>query len=235
MSWLRFSILFAILSLSLMAPAQSRVTGRVEIKHPAHVKGEKDNRDVVVALVPTNNVAIRPPTKHYRLGQKDKSFEKHLLAISAGSFVDFPNFDPIFHNVFSLFEGQRFDLGLYETGSSRSVKFAKSGVSYIFCNIHPEMEAIVVTLPTTSYAVTAKDGAFSIDNVPTGRYELHIWYERASADQLSRLDRTIDVKSDTTLSPIMIQEMPQVTAPHKNKYGRDYDVTGADSPYLPGQ
>jgi len=234
---LRFrNTLFIVLLLApLVAGAQARVTGRVEIKHSAHEKGNKSDSNVVVALVPTGNVPVPSALKHYRLSQKDKSFEKHLLAIPAGSVVDFPNFDPVFHNVFSLFEGQRFDLGLYETGTSRSVKFAKPGVSYIFCNIHPEMEAIIVAVPTSWYAVSAKDGAFTIDNVPPGRYELRVWYERATPEDLARLTRTVTVDSDVALNPMTIQELPQVTTPHKNKYGRDYDVTSPDSPYLPGQ
>ena len=231
----RVALLVAALCLPLVAGAQSLVTGRVEIKHPAHAKTEKDGGNVVIALIPTSEVPIQPPAKHYRLGQRDKSFEKHLLAVPAGSIVDFPNFDPIFHNVFSLFDGQRFDLGLYETGSTRSVKFAKTGVSYIFCNIHPQMEAIIVTLPTSWYAVTAKSGSFSIENVPAGRYEVRVWYERASADELSRLERTVDVEGDVTLNPMTIQEMSEVPPPHKNKYGRDYDVTSPDAPYQPGQ
>lgn len=231
----RFSLVPLLLTIPLLAGAQSRVSGQVEIRHAAHTKADRDNGDVVVALIPTKDSVPTVPAKHYRLAQRDKSFEKHLLAIPVGSIVDFPNFDPIFHNVFSLFDGQRFDLGLYETGSSRSVKFGKPGVSYIFCNIHPQMEAIVVALPTSWYAVTDKSGHFSIENVPAGRYEVRVWYERASAQELSRLGHSISVERDVMLDPIMIQEMSEVPAPHKNKYGRDYDVTSPDSPYLPGQ
>jgi hypothetical protein len=87
------------------------------------------------------------PAQTPRLVQKNKSFEPHILVIPAGSMVEFPNHDPFFHNVFSLFEGKRFDLGLYEAGTSRMVRFDRPGISYIFCNIHPEMSAVIITLP----------------------------------------------------------------------------------------
>ena len=96
-----------------------------------------------------------PKPGHYRLVQKDKTFTPHLLVIPTGSSVDFPNLDPFFHNVFSLFNGKRFDLGLYESGSSRTVHFDHDGVSYIFCNIHPEMSAVIITLSTPYYGVSA--------------------------------------------------------------------------------
>jgi plastocyanin len=85
------------------------------------------------ASLPNFPTASRAPL---RLVQKNKSFEPHVLVVPVGSVVEFPNRDPFFHNVFSLFEGKRFDLGLYEAGSSRNVIFDKPGVSYIFCNIH---------------------------------------------------------------------------------------------------
>src|ERR1019366_4288896 len=93
------------------------------------------------------------PAANPRLVQKNKSFDPHILVVPAGSMVEFPNRDPFFHNVFSLFEGKRFDLGLYEAGSSRMVRFDRPGISYIFCNIHPEMSAVVITLTTPLYAV----------------------------------------------------------------------------------
>ena len=89
----------------------------------------------------------------YQLVQKGKMFSPHLLVIRVGSLVSFPNGDPFFHNVFSLFEGKRFDLGLYEAGSTREVRFSNPGISYIFCNIHPTMSAVVIALTTPWSAV----------------------------------------------------------------------------------
>src|SRR5579884_454193 len=103
-----------------------------------------DPTGAVVSLTPVypaQRDALKEAPVHATLVQKNKTFLPHVLVIPPGSTVDFPNHDPFFHNVFSLFEGKRFDLGLYESGTSRSVKFDRTGVSYIFCNIHPQMNA----------------------------------------------------------------------------------------------
>src|SRR5436190_23839653 len=133
---------------------ENTVTGRVELSNAGGRSPDFSN--AVVWLTPTANSVIRAvePQQHNQLLQKSKSFLPHLLVVRVGSVVDFPNRDPFFHNVFSLFEGKRFDLGLYEAGSTRSVVFNRAGISYIFCNIHPEMSAIVVALKTPYYGIS---------------------------------------------------------------------------------
>src|SRR6202035_4042889 len=101
----------------------------------------------------TMSLAIVKPHENFTLLQKNKMFTPHLLVVPVGSSVLFPNADPFFHNVFSLFDGKQFDLGLYEAGTSRSVRFSRQGVSYIFCNIHPEMSAIVLSLSSPYYSI----------------------------------------------------------------------------------
>src|SRR5213076_2455496 len=103
-----------------------------------------------------------------KLVQRNKVFEPHMLVIHVGTVVQFPNKDPFFHNVFSLFDGKRFDLGLYEAGSTRWVKFDRPGVSYIFCNIHPDMGAVVLAMATPYYGVSNSAGEISIQDVPPG-------------------------------------------------------------------
>jgi hypothetical protein len=166
--------------------------------------------------------APRLPVVHPRLVQKNKRFEPHLLVIPVGTSVDFPNEDPFFHNVFSLYKGKRFDLGLYEAGSSRTVRFDRPGVSFIFCNIHPEMSAAVVALETPYYGISNNAGELTIRDVPPGRYQLAVWYERSSPEALSHMAQHITVPG----APVPALEIPEVTAagvPHKNKYGQDYD------------
>src|SRR6476620_3171012 len=152
-------------------------------KRPSNTSHKDSNAsNVVVWLSPQQPVDPKPaPSPHspYRLLQKDKQFQPHLLVVPTGTSVEFPNADPFFHNVFSLFNGKRFDLGLYESGTTRSVKFDREGVSYIFCNIHPEMGAIVLALSTPYYAVSNSDGAVTIHGVPPGNYRLHVWSENA--------------------------------------------------------
>src|SRR5437667_2508759 len=127
---------------------------------------------VVVWLTPLDpKVPLNPfHTGPLKLTQHNKSFEPHVLVVPVGSVVQFPNHDPFFHNVFSLFEGKRFDLGLYEAGSTKDVHFDKPGISYIFCNIHAQMSAVVIALNTPYYGISDKRGQVVISNVHPGRY-----------------------------------------------------------------
>ena len=159
-----------------------------------------------------------------RLAQKNKSFEPHILVVPAGSMVEFPNRDPFFHNVFSLFEGKRFDLGLYEAGTSRMVRFDRPGISYIFCNIHPEMSAVVITLTTPLYAISNGGGKLSLAGVPYGRYMLHVWSEGMGAENAQPLTREITISENaSSLGVIRVPEANGQRMAHKNKYGREYD------------
>jgi plastocyanin len=200
--------------------------------HVALVSGQQSSRtpkpgNVVLWLTPvpspTGADPALPPSQPLRLVQHNKSFAPHVLVVPVGSVVEFPNRDPFFHNVFSLFEGKRFDLGLYEAGSSRNVHFDKPGVSYIFCNIHAEMSAVVIALDTPYYGISDQHGEVLIPHVPAGRYTLRIWYEEALPDTLKSLAREITVSErDSTLGTLRlaVADLPQA---HKNKYGRDYD------------
>jgi len=168
--------------------------------------------------------AASSPAQNPRLVQKNKSFEPHILVIPAGSMVEFPNRDPFFHNVFSLFEGKRFDLGLYEAGTTRMVRFDRPGISYIFCNIHPEMSAVVITLATPLYTIANADGQLSLAGVPYGRYILHIWSEGMGPENTQPLTREITIAENaSSLGVIRVPEATGQRMAHKNKYGRDYD------------
>ena len=213
----------------------SQVTLRVKIQNESTKPGlsrqrSTDESEVVVWLRPVDANATEfsasageQPTKRPRVIQKDKSFQPHLTVIRVGSVVEFPNHDPFFHNVFSLFNGKRFDLGLYEAGASNSVRFDHAGVSYIFCNIHPEMSAVVVTVDTPYYGVSDHSGTVTIGNVPEGKYEMHVWYERSLADALKTLTRTVNISTvSRELGTVVVAQDPGFTPTHKNKYGQDY-------------
>lgn len=188
-----------------------------------HEKESKDtsNANVVVWLTPIDKEVRAAPLQGIRLAQKNKQFIPHLLVVTVGTMVEFPNMDPYFHNVFSLYKGKRFDLGLYEAGSSRSVKFERPGVSFIFCNIHPEMSASVLVLSTPYFGVSNAAGGANLRNVPSGRYKMEVWYERSSVDALTHLSREISVPSAGI--KIEVPETVSDKATHKNKYGQDYD------------
>jgi len=193
----------------------------------------KDASKAVVWLTPVGEVAEPPqqkPSEIPQLVQKDKSFRPSLLVIPVGGKVEFPNHDPFFHNVFSLFEGKRFDLGLYESGTTRFVQFDKPGISFIFCNIHAQMSAVVIALATPYYAVSDARGELSIPGVPPGRYELQIFHSSVAPEELRALSHEITVSSaDASLGNFKLNET-DIALAHKNKYGRDYDRPEPDSP-----
>ncbi len=227
----------ALLGRPPLALAQDfNVTAQIEIIGEAKAGvSKKDRTNVVLWLNPLDDRALRTvsgaaPVPPPKLVQKDKKFVPHLIVVSAGTAVEFPNHDPFFHNVFSLFEGKRFDLGLYEAGTTRMVHFDRVGVSYIFCNIHPEMNAVVVALKTPYYGISNAAGKISIPHVPAGRYTMQVWAEPAGITTLKSLTRTVTVSEpDQSLGVIrVVADAPPV--PHKNKYGRDYDAPGTDYP-----
>jgi plastocyanin len=198
------------------------VSGKVIIQQNGKVA--RSAAGAVVWLTPTNGEAPRPPEKVFRLVQKNKHFSPHLLVVPVGSAVLFPNEDPFFHNVFSVYEGTRFDLGLYESGSSKEVRFTRPGPSYIFCNIHPEMSAVIMVMTTPYYATSDAAGNYAIEGVPPGEYEFSVWYENAQPKQLKRLQRRVTVTAtNARLDPVTVQAAPSLAVNHKNKYGQDYE------------
>jgi hypothetical protein len=158
----------------------------------------------------------------FTLLQKNKMFTPHLLVLPVGSTVSFPNADPFFHNVFSLFDGKRFDLGLYEAGSTRSVVFSRVGVSYIFCNIHSEMSAVVIALETPYFAIDDAHGVFLLDNMPPGDYDLHVWIEGQKQASLDTLTRRVRVRGEVTDLGEIRGGQPEPKT-HVNKFGRPYN------------
>jgi plastocyanin len=218
-----------VLLLGLSVEAQTPMKARVELTRNGHRL--KDASKAVIWLTPVGMPVETPKQTHIpQLVQKDKSFHPSLLVIPVGGKVEFPNHDPFFHNVFSLFEGKRFDLGLYESGSTRFVQFDKPGISFIFCNIHAEMSAAVIALATPYYAISDARGEISIPDLPPGRYELQIFHSAVPPDTLRGLTREITVNAgDTTLGSFTLAESDVVVA-HKNKYGRDYDRPDPNSP-----
>lgn len=203
------------------------------------VNRQKDFSGVVVSARPVNAGPVtaeswaRSPG-HAAMEQKSKMFTPHVLPVMAGTTVDFPNFDPIFHSAFSSYSGQIFDVGLYPPGTSRSVRFTRPGVVRVFCNIHPAMSAIILVLDTPWFVSTAKNGSFEM-NVPPGEYELSVFHERATDQELAGLSRRIVVSEPgLRVPPITVSEAGYLVAPHKNKYGREYPPSPDDQVFYPG-
>jgi plastocyanin len=216
---------------AICAQAQSPLRAHVDLTRNGHRL--KNSSQVVLWLNPVGVPVPAPkqdPTQIPKLVQKDKSFHPPLVVIPVGGKVEFPNHDPFFHNVFSLFEGKRFDLGLYEGGTTRFVHFDKPGISFIFCNIHAEMSAVVIALATPYYAISNARGEITFPDVPPGRYEVQVFHASVAPDVLRAAQREVTLTSaDSSLGTFSLAETDALSA-HKNKYGRDYDRPDPNSP-----
>lgn len=213
--------------------AQAQQPLRAHVDLTRNGRTLKNASEAVVWLTPVGS-KLEPvhqlPSEIPQLVQKNKSFQPNLLVIPVGGKVEFPNHDPFFHNVFSLFEGKRFDLGLYESGTTRFVQFDKPGISFVFCNIHAQMSAVVIALATPYYAISDARGDINFKDVPPGRYELQIFHSAVAPDALRALTREITVTAgQNTLGNFSLVESDVVVA-HKNKYGHDYDRPDPDGP-----
>src|SRR6266404_5397100 len=119
---------------------------------------------------------------HAVMDQRNETFVPHLLAITTGTTVDFPNSDKFYHNVFSLSKARRFDLGRYAAGGSRPVTFDRPGIVRVFCDIHSHMNAFILVFSHPFFAMTDAEGRYRIDNVPPGTYAVTAWNEGTSSD-----------------------------------------------------
>lgn len=191
----------------------SRIKGRAlpSTAYPTRAIGAHDPtslpeiKNVVIYL---KDVAFRGtlPTATAELRQEHETFIPHVLAVTKGSAVDFPNDDPIFHNVFSLSSAATFDLRRYPRGQSRSQTFAKAGIVKVYCNIHSHMSATILVMDNPYFTIPGLDGGFELKNVPTGQYTLIGWHERVGERKsLVRVERG----KATTLDLSLPVEEPQ--------------------------
>ena len=153
-------------------PSLGTVRGSVTVMTKGKTKA--DRKGVVIYL---ENVRGTPPKQKHNavIRQREKQFDPPLTIVVKGTTVDFPNEDKIFHNVFSVSRPARFDLGLYKSGTAKSVEMKRPGTVDVYCNIHPEMIAKVKVLDNAYYTITGSDGAFKIENVPAGEYPIVAW------------------------------------------------------------
>jgi len=207
---------------SLLSAQEGAVRGMVSVLQSS--KSETGDADAVVWLTRVGTKETVSPGPTVRLLQKDKRFKPHMLVVTVGTAIEFPNQDPFFHDVFSIYLGKPFDLGLYESGAIRKVRFTQPGVSYIFCNIHPEMSAEVIALSTPYFAVTARNGSFRIPSVPPGRYRLEIWHELATQSELKSLSREVEIADGDNPLATMTLHASHAHDDHMNKYGEAYPL-----------
>jgi plastocyanin len=120
--------------------------------------------------------ATSPPAEHPKLAQRNQAFDPRVVVVPVGGTVDFPNLDPIYHNVFSVSPPRRFDLGKYPRGQSRSITFTKTGQVNVFCDIHSDMAGFILVVPSRHWARPAADGTYALSDLPTGRCRLCVWH-----------------------------------------------------------
>lgn len=195
------------------ATTTGSLTGAITV-----VKGSTklaDHSKVVVYIDGVRDTTGTKP-KHV-IRQKDVQFTPRLSVIVKGTTVDFPNDDKIFHNVFSASRAARFDLGLYRSGTSKSVEFKRTGVVDVFCNIHPEMISRVLVVPNHHFATTDAKGQFRIDGIPAGTYDVVVWHPNGTEVQKSV--KIEPGKAATLTTQIDEGEKPK---PHRRKDGSPY-------------
>lgn len=197
----RVAVIAAVAALAVCAPAWNsaleaqatgRVTGTVKLTLANSVpssasayerrsvgprpKPLPEIRNVIIFFV--DMPASKPAPRSASIAQKDEQFVPHVVAVTTGTAVAFPNNDPFFHNVFSLSRGASFNLGRYPSGASRSKTFTRPGIVKVFCEIHSHMSAVVRVFDHDFFTVPADDGEFSINDVPPGEHTLVAWHER---------------------------------------------------------
>jgi len=174
--------------------------------------------ETLVWLEPVGKAATRQAPSAFQLTTRGKMLLPHVMAVPPGSRISFPNDDPISHNLFSLASGNAFDLGLYRKGPGKTQKFDAPGVVNIYCNVHPNMSAVVHVMPTPYYAWADAAGNYSVD-VPPGRYRVVAWNEQGGQSE-----STVDVTASGVAGGVAltIDSRNARLKPHLNKEGKPY-------------
>ncbi len=163
---------------SILLPLLPLAAQTGTVKGKVTARGMRDNSDAVVYIEKIPNKTFPAPKEPVVVDQVNLMFVPHVLPVLVGTTVAFPNSDEVRHNVFSPSPARRFNLGTYPRGVSRTVTFDKPGEVALLCNVHAEMSAYVVVVETPYFAVSVKDGSYTIRNVPPGRYVLKTWHEK---------------------------------------------------------
>jgi plastocyanin len=181
--------------------------------------------DAVVWLEGLSQPGSDPRQPRKRISQRDKRFDPHVEVVRVGDEVDFPNFDRVFHNVFSLSEVAKFDLGLYRNGASRAVRFEKPGVVRVYCNIHPQMAAFLVVVRSDFAGRAPASGEVLLQGVPPGWHHLRVWHEKTEEQS-----RSVEVTSGHESTVEVVLDISRWSPQgHRNKYGQDYPPPDDDS------
>jgi plastocyanin len=224
-AWRGAALIFGLAAVGLFLararPASSRgmgaVTGEVTIDESGlfGASTRVDRSGVVVFLEHVPGAGH--PARRAAIRQRNTTFQPRVTVVQVGATVEFPNEDRIFHNVFSLSQAAKFDLGLYKSGSSKSVTFDRVGVVDVYCNIHPDMAATIKIIDSSAFTVTGADGRFRITDVPEGTYPFVAWLREGSEQRGSVTVRA----GETVTVPIALIARKTVLR-HLRKDGTPY-------------
>jgi len=219
----RRASIFLVLVLAAGHARAGAVSGKVTLVRDG--KDLPDASNAVVWIEGAHSGAAKAAAAKGEMKSASKRFQPRVVAVSTKGTVEFPNVDPIYHNVFSVSGDNRFDLGLYRSGSSKSKTFDEPGLVRVYCNIHPQMVGFVMVVDTDFVAVTGPDGAFRFDGVPDGPRVVHVWHEEGpEAKQLVTVGGAAPASLDVRIDVSAFKPEP-----HKNKYGKDYKPPPPDS------
>ncbi len=208
---------------SQVAPAGGGATlsGKITLLLPPKVKIDPGGS---VVWIPGLTLST-PPRSANSVTSRDKRFDPRILAVPAGTRVNFPNVDSIYHNAFSLSPGNSFDMGLYRKGASRDVVMKNPGIVRVYCNIHPDMAASVVVVEGNAFSVAQADGSYRIEGIPPGRHEVHIWSDVAGEQVITLV---FEAGRATSWSPELDATKYQRVS-HTNKFGKAYPKAKNDA------
>ncbi|HXI03386.1 MAG TPA: carboxypeptidase regulatory-like domain-containing protein [Candidatus Saccharimonadales bacterium] len=170
------------------------IAGAGELKGTVKATGVRNSADAIVYVDAIPGKTFPPPSKHAEMDQKEMLFVPHVLPVLVGTTVDFRNSDTVLHNVFSPDKcADRFNLGSWPQGQVKSYTFKNPCAATVLCNVHPEMEGFIVTVPTPYFAVTDKAGSYDIKDVPDGSYTVKVWHPK-----LKETSKKVTVSGATT-------------------------------------
>ncbi len=212
----RFLLITSALALAAADLAAATLNGKVMFLNK---RGQQPViSETLVWLEPVGKTWKKPPAA-FTMTTRSKTFLPHIVAVPAGSTVAFPNEDPIAHNLFSLTPGNTFDLGLYRRGAGKAHKFQTPGAATVYCNVHPNMSAVVHVMSTPFYGFTDAQGNYSFE-VPVGKYRVIAWNEQGGSASAN-----LEVKTDagvTAAALLTIDGRNFRVSQHKNKFGQTY-------------
>jgi plastocyanin len=194
----------------------ARVPARGSLRGVVRVDGKPLTSFGVVMLEPVDGKFARRRPRHRVIEQRDRQFAPRVMAVPLGSTVSFPNFDPVFHNVFSVSKLKPFDLGLYKDGDQREMTFDKEGIVMLGCNLHSSMSAYLVVVAAPHYAVTSADGAFYFRSLAPGKYRMKTWTDRSGAPTVT----TLEVKVGSNHAEVQLQTDEAAVALNVDKFGQ---------------